>query len=75
MVNPWRPPLPPNRPYHWPLKYLEYVKDLNPNVHVKVFKATISKNGETKMQKLSICLVLLSKILCPIGVTITWEIT
>jgi len=38
-------PLPPNRPYCWPLKYPEYVKDFDPNAHVKVFKATIRTNG------------------------------
>jgi len=48
MVNPGRPPLPPNRPYNWPIKYLEYVKDFDPNVHVKVFKVDIRTNGETK---------------------------
>jgi hypothetical protein len=51
-VNPCRPPLPPNRPYHQPLNYLEYVKDLNPNVNVKVFKFAIKKNGETKDAKI-----------------------
>ncbi len=29
MMNLGRPPLPPNRPYHWPLNYLEYVKDID----------------------------------------------
>jgi hypothetical protein len=51
MVNPWRPPLPPNRPYCWPLNYLEYVKDFDPNVHVRVFKATIRRNGEIEDAK------------------------
>jgi hypothetical protein len=32
-----KPPLPPNMPYHRPLNYLGYVKDSNPNVHVRVF--------------------------------------
>jgi hypothetical protein len=27
MVNPSKPPLPPNRPYHRPLNYIEYVKN------------------------------------------------
>jgi hypothetical protein len=31
-----------------PLNYLEYVNDSNPDAHVKVFKATIKANGETK---------------------------
>jgi hypothetical protein len=41
MVNLSRPPLSPDIPYHWPLKYPNYFKDSNPNVHVKVFKVTI----------------------------------
>jgi hypothetical protein len=47
MMNPSRPPLPPNMPYHQPLNYLEYVENTNPNVHVRVFKAIIKANGET----------------------------
>jgi hypothetical protein len=46
MVNPDRSPLPPNRPYCRPFNYPEYVKDFDPNVHVKVFKVVIRKNGE-----------------------------
>ncbi len=45
-------PLPPNMPYCWPLNYLEYVKDFDPNVHVRVFKATIRTNGETEDAKI-----------------------
>ncbi len=52
MVNPRRPPLPPNRPYHRPLKYPGYVKDFDPNAHVKVFKVTIRANGETEDAKI-----------------------
>jgi len=37
MVNPRRPPLPPNKPYHRPLEYLEYVKDSDLNAHVRNF--------------------------------------
>jgi hypothetical protein len=51
MVNPNRPPLPPNKPYHWPFNYPKYVKDSNPNAHVKVFKVAIRANGETKYAK------------------------
>jgi hypothetical protein len=47
MVNPSKPPLPPNRPYCRPLNYPKYVNDYNPYVHVKVFKATIKANSET----------------------------
>ncbi len=47
MVNPCRPPLPPNRPYYWPLNYLEHVKDSDPDAHVRVFKITIKTNSET----------------------------
>ncbi len=46
MVNPNRPPIPPNKPYRWPLNYFEYVKDFDPNVHVKVFKVAIRTNTE-----------------------------
>jgi len=41
------PLLPPNKPYRWPLNYLEYVKDFDPNAHVKVFKVAIRTNSET----------------------------
>ncbi len=51
MVNTSKPPLPPNRPYHQPLNYLEYVKDFDPNGHVRVFKATIKANGEIEDAK------------------------
>jgi hypothetical protein len=46
MVNLRRPPLPPNRPYCWPLNYPKYVKDSNPDVHVKVLKVAIRANSE-----------------------------
>ncbi len=46
MVNLGRPPLPPKTTYFRPFNYLEYVKDYNPNVHVKVFKAAIKANSE-----------------------------
>ncbi len=52
MMNLGRPPLPPNMPYHWPFNYPKYVKDSNPNVHVKVFKATIKTNSETNNAKI-----------------------
>jgi hypothetical protein len=51
MVHPSRPPLPPNTPYHWPLNYLEYVKDFDLNVHVKIFKVAIITNSETNDAK------------------------
>jgi len=41
----------------------------------KFFKLPLEQMVKQKMQKLVIYLVLLSKILCPTGVTITWEIT
>ncbi len=47
MMNLSKPPLPPNMFYCQPLNYLEYVKDSDPNVHVKVFKVAIIANGET----------------------------
>jgi hypothetical protein len=46
MVHPSRPPLPPNIPYCRPLNYHEYVKDFDPNVHVRVFKVAIRANNE-----------------------------
>jgi hypothetical protein len=48
MVNQGKPPLPPNRPYHQPLNYPKYVKDSNPNAHVRVFKVAIRIKDETK---------------------------
>jgi len=47
MVHLGRPPLPLSKPYHRPLNYLEYVKDSDPNAHVRVFKASIRANSET----------------------------
>ncbi len=46
MVNPSRPPLPPNRPYRRLFNYPKYVKDSNLNVHVKVFRTPITTNSE-----------------------------
>jgi hypothetical protein len=46
MVNPCKSPLPPNRPYCWPLNYPKYVKDSNPDAHVKMFKVVIKANSE-----------------------------
>ncbi len=45
MVNLGMPGLTPYRPYPQSLNYLEYVKDSNPNVHVRLFKAAIRANG------------------------------
>jgi hypothetical protein len=70
-VNSGKPPLPLNKPYHRPLNYLEYVKDFDPYVHVRILKLPL----ETKDAKIVICLVLPSEILCLTNVTITWEIT
>jgi hypothetical protein len=47
LMNSNKPPLPPSKPYCWPLNYFEYVKDSDPNVHVIVFKVAIRVNGET----------------------------
>ncbi len=49
MVNPSRPPLPPNKPYHQPSNHPKYVKDSNPDVHFRIFKVVIRTNGEKKM--------------------------
>jgi len=48
MMNPGKLPLPPNRPYHRPLNYPKYVKDFDPDAHVKVLKVPIKANGETE---------------------------
>jgi hypothetical protein len=47
MVNLGKPPLPPNRSYHWPLNYPRYLKDSDLDVHVRIFKAAIRANSET----------------------------
>jgi hypothetical protein len=52
MVNPSRPPLSPNKPYHRPFNYLEYVRNFNPNANVKVFKVAIKANNETNDAKI-----------------------
>jgi hypothetical protein len=52
MVNPSRPPLSPNKPYHQPFNYLKYVRNFNPNVNVKVFKVAIKANNETNDAKI-----------------------
>ncbi len=46
MVNPSKPPLPPNMSYRQSLNYLKYVKDSNLDAHVKLFKAAIKANSE-----------------------------
>jgi hypothetical protein len=46
MVNPSRSPLPLNIPYRRSFNYLEYVKDSDLNVHVKIFKVAIKANTE-----------------------------
>jgi hypothetical protein len=74
MMNLGRPPLLPNRPYHQPFNYPNYVKESDPNVHVKVFKVAIGTNGEIEDVEI-VNFFLPLKILCLISVTITWEIT
>jgi hypothetical protein len=74
MVNPSRPPLPPNIAYCLPFNYHEYVKDSDLDTHIRVFKCAIKTNNETNDAKLLIYLVLPSKILCLTSVTIVWEI-
>jgi hypothetical protein len=41
-----QPIIPYHRPFMRPLNYHEYKKDYDPNVHVRVFKATIKANNE-----------------------------
>ncbi len=38
MMDPGKPPLPPNKLYFRPFNYLEYMKDSNPNARVKNLK-------------------------------------
>jgi hypothetical protein len=35
------------KPYRSTLKYQNYKKDLDPNVHVRMFQAIVKTNGET----------------------------
>ncbi len=51
-MHPGRPPLPPNKSYHRPFNYLEYVKDFDPNAHVRVFKVAFKINNETNDVKM-----------------------
>jgi hypothetical protein len=39
MVHLNKPPLPQSKVYCRPLNYPKYVKDFDPNVHVRIFKA------------------------------------
>ncbi len=52
LVHPGRPPLPPNKSYHRPFNYIEYVKDFDPNAHVRVFKVAFRTNNETNDAKM-----------------------
>ncbi len=52
IMNPSRPPLPPNKPYRRPLNYHEYVIDANLKAHVKVLKVAIKANGEINDAKI-----------------------
>ncbi len=52
MSNSNKPPLPPNRPYCWPLNNLKYVKDFNPDVHVKNNLVAIKANNEIDTVKI-----------------------
>jgi hypothetical protein len=47
MVNPCRPPLPPNRPFCRPLNYHEYVKDCDLDAHARMFEVVFKVNSET----------------------------
>jgi len=61
--------------YRLPFNYLEYVKDFDPDAHVRVFKIAVKTNSETFDAKIVNIFNLPSKILCLTGVTIIWEIT
>jgi hypothetical protein len=41
-----KPLIPPIKPHERPFNYLEYVKFFDPNVKVRIFKATIRANVE-----------------------------
>jgi len=69
-----KPPLPPSRSYHWPLKYLEYVKYSDPDVHVRVFKVSIRINSEMDDPKIVNMFIFTSNILWLTGVIIILEI-
>jgi hypothetical protein len=53
-IPPWYQPLvvqhvskPTTKLPYKELQYPTYVKDINPNVHIKIFKKAIKANGET----------------------------
>jgi hypothetical protein len=75
MMDPGRPPLPPNIPYHRPLNYPKYVKDFDPNALVIIFKVAIRVNGEIEDVKIVNIFSFTLKTLCLIGVTIIWDTT
>ncbi len=75
MMNPSKPPLPPNKLYRWPFNYLEYVKDFDPNVQIKVLKTAIRANGETNNAKIVNLFSFTLRDSFLTSVTITWEIT
>jgi hypothetical protein len=51
MVNLGMPPLPPNRPYHWPINYPKCVKDFDPNVHVNVTTLALGLQPRQRLAK------------------------
>ncbi len=75
MVNPGRPPLPPNRPYRWPFNYLDMLKILTKMFMSKYLKLPLEQIVKQMIQKLLICSVLPLKILYFISIIIIWEIT
>jgi hypothetical protein len=49
-MQPWYPPIttkPTSKLPYQKLQYPTYMKDINPNVHIKVFKKIIKINGKT----------------------------
>jgi hypothetical protein len=75
MMNLGKPPLPRNKPYRRPFNYSEYVKNSNPDPHVRIFKTTSKTNGETEDVKIiNMFSFTLKDIQCLISVIITWEI-
>ncbi len=51
LVHPCRPPLPPNKSYHRPFNYLEYVKDFTLMLMLEYLKLPLEQIMKQMMQK------------------------
>ncbi len=74
MMNLSGPPS-PNKPYHRPFNYPRYVKDSDPDVHVKVLKVAIRTNGKIKDVKIVNLFSFTLRDTSLTSATITWETT